>query len=176
MNWRPFTLPATLPVTRIFSYDPTLTLPEVKKPYPSQPAHTHHQSVLVSFCICSSGNLTAKQWIRATYMHFVQYTCWCNSHCARWNWIHFFCCWKEPKQWVSQNNMWSFGECSVWSLQWKVSIKHAIFRIQNTFYTQMEHYLTFRIKSDHFGPSHFADNICCGSHILLFHVCLGIRI
>ena len=37
MNWRPFTLPATLPVTRIFSYYPTLTLPEVKKPYPSQP-------------------------------------------------------------------------------------------------------------------------------------------
>ena len=38
MNWRPFTLPATLPVTRIFSHYPTRTLPEVKKPYPSQPA------------------------------------------------------------------------------------------------------------------------------------------
>ena len=37
MNWRPFTLPATLPVTRIFSHYPTRTLPEVKKPYPSQP-------------------------------------------------------------------------------------------------------------------------------------------
>ena len=35
----PFTLPATLPVTRIFSHYPTRTLPEVKKPYPSQPAH-----------------------------------------------------------------------------------------------------------------------------------------
>ena len=34
----PFTLPATLPVTRIFSHYPTRTLPEVKKPYPSQPA------------------------------------------------------------------------------------------------------------------------------------------
>ena len=33
----PFTLPATLPVTRIFSHCPTRTLPEVKKPYPSQP-------------------------------------------------------------------------------------------------------------------------------------------
>ena len=32
------TLPATLPVTRIFSHYPTRTLPEVKKPYPSQPA------------------------------------------------------------------------------------------------------------------------------------------
>ena len=40
MNWRPFTLPATLPVTRIFSHYPTRTLPEVKKPYPSQPAPT----------------------------------------------------------------------------------------------------------------------------------------
>ena len=37
MNWRPFTLPATLPVTRIFCDYPTRTLPEVKKPYPSQP-------------------------------------------------------------------------------------------------------------------------------------------
>ena len=35
----PFTLPGTLPVTRIFFYYPTQTLPEVKKPYPSQPAH-----------------------------------------------------------------------------------------------------------------------------------------
>ena len=35
----PFTLPATLPVTRIFFYYPTRTLPEVKKPYPSQPAY-----------------------------------------------------------------------------------------------------------------------------------------
>ena len=34
----PFTLPATLPVTRIFPHYPTRTLPEVKKPYPSQPA------------------------------------------------------------------------------------------------------------------------------------------
>ena len=34
----PFTLPATLPVTRIFFHYPTRTLPEVKKPYPSQPA------------------------------------------------------------------------------------------------------------------------------------------
>ena len=106
----------------------------------------------------------------------------CSTHVGVTHIVHaetgftFFCCRKEPKQWVSQNNMWSFGECSVWSLQWKVSIKHAIFRIQNTFYTQMEYYLTFRIKSNHFGPSHFADNICCGSHILLFHVCLGIRI
>ena len=33
----PYTLPATLPVTRIFFYYPTRTLPEVKKPYPSQP-------------------------------------------------------------------------------------------------------------------------------------------
>ena len=40
MNWRPFTLPATLPVTRIFSHYPTRTLPEVKKPYPSQPDHS----------------------------------------------------------------------------------------------------------------------------------------
>ena len=30
-------LPATLPVTRIFFHYPTRTLPEVKKPYPSQP-------------------------------------------------------------------------------------------------------------------------------------------
>ena len=43
MNWRPFTLPATLPVTRIFSHYPTRTLPEVKKPYPSQPDHQHLQ-------------------------------------------------------------------------------------------------------------------------------------
>ena len=35
----PFTLPATLPVTRIFFYYPTRTLPEVKKTYPSQPGH-----------------------------------------------------------------------------------------------------------------------------------------
>ena len=40
MNWRPFTLPATLPATRIFSHYPTRTLPEVKKPYPSQPANS----------------------------------------------------------------------------------------------------------------------------------------
>ena len=33
-----FTLPATLPVTRNFFHYPTRTLPEVKKPYPSQPA------------------------------------------------------------------------------------------------------------------------------------------
>ena len=37
MNWRPFTIPATLPVTRIFFHYPTRTLPEVKKPYSSQP-------------------------------------------------------------------------------------------------------------------------------------------
>ena len=41
-NWRPFTLPATLPVTRIFSHYPTRTLPEVKKPYPSQPDPDTH--------------------------------------------------------------------------------------------------------------------------------------
>ena len=35
----PFTLPATLPVTRIFFYYSTRTQPEVKKTYPSQPAH-----------------------------------------------------------------------------------------------------------------------------------------
>ena len=34
-----FTLPATLPVTRIFFHYPTRTLPEVKKPYPSQPGY-----------------------------------------------------------------------------------------------------------------------------------------
>ena len=34
-----FTLPATLPVTRIFFHYPTRTLPEVKNPYPSQPGH-----------------------------------------------------------------------------------------------------------------------------------------
>ena len=34
----PFTLPATLPVTRIFSHYPTRTLPEIKNPSPSQPA------------------------------------------------------------------------------------------------------------------------------------------
>ena len=41
----PFTLPATLPVTRIFSHYPTRTLPEVKKPYPSQPAY--HCSIVI---------------------------------------------------------------------------------------------------------------------------------
>ena len=35
----PVTLPATLTVTRIFNHYPTRSLPEVKKPYPSGPAH-----------------------------------------------------------------------------------------------------------------------------------------
>ena len=46
MNWRPFTLPATLPVTRIFSHYPTRTLTEVKKPYPSQPDSGTHCTLI----------------------------------------------------------------------------------------------------------------------------------
>ena len=41
----PFTLPATLPTTRIFSHFPTRTQPEVKKPYLSGPAHSPFPTV-----------------------------------------------------------------------------------------------------------------------------------
>ena len=52
MNWRPFTLPATLPATRIFSHYPTRTLPEVKKPYPSQPGWDRSSSYKTSSILC----------------------------------------------------------------------------------------------------------------------------
>ena len=38
-HWQsPITLPTTRPITRIFFHNPTRTLTEVKKPYPSRPA------------------------------------------------------------------------------------------------------------------------------------------